>query len=132
MRTGDRLITGQIMDSVAPVEECIRETVALPFPDEPVGGTDGDPLRLPGGAGRTADAHHIVRGIGYGVAMKNLMYSGILPGDQILSVNGVAASNLDLNSVNGFFNSKPGRRIRVELSRKGEKIRREFLLQDQI
>ena len=57
---------------------------------------------------------------------------GILPGDQILSVNGVAASNLDLNSVNGFFNSKPGRKIRVELSRKGEKIRREFLLQDQI
>lgn len=57
---------------------------------------------------------------------------GILPGDQILSVNGVAASNLDLNSVNGFFNSKPGRKIRVEISRKGEKLRREFLLQDQI
>jgi hypothetical protein len=57
---------------------------------------------------------------------------GILPGDQILSVNGVAASSLDLNSVNGFFNSKPGRKIRVEISRKGEKIRREFLLQDQI
>ena len=75
MRTGDRLITGQVMDSNAPVERCIRETVALPFPDEPVGGTDGDPMRLPGGAGRTADAGHVVRGIGYGVAMKNLMYS---------------------------------------------------------
>jgi hypothetical protein len=57
---------------------------------------------------------------------------GILPGDQILSVNGIAASNLDLNSVNGFFNSKPGRKIRVEISRGGEKIRKEFLLQDQI
>ncbi len=75
MRTGDVLITGQRMDSVAPVEECIRETVALPFPDEPVGGHDGDVMRLPGGAGRTADAEHVVRGIGYGVAMKNLMYS---------------------------------------------------------
>lgn len=75
MRTGDRLITGQVMDSVAPVERCIRETVALPFPDEPVGGVDGDVMHLPGGAGRTADARHIVRGIGYGVAMKNLMYS---------------------------------------------------------
>ncbi len=75
MRTGDRLITGQIMDSVAPVERCIRETVALPFPDEPVGGVDGDPMRLPGGAGLTADPSHVVRGIGYGVAMKNLMYS---------------------------------------------------------
>lgn len=75
MRTGDVMITGQRMDSVAPVEECIRETVALPFPDEPVGGHDGDVMRLPGGAGRTADSRHVVRGIGYGVAMKNLMYS---------------------------------------------------------
>jgi CO/xanthine dehydrogenase Mo-binding subunit len=75
MRTGDMLITGQTMDSVAPVEECIREMLALPFPDEPVGGRDGDVMRLPGGAGRTADSQHVVRGIGYGVAMKNLMYS---------------------------------------------------------
>jgi CO/xanthine dehydrogenase Mo-binding subunit len=75
MRTGDELITGQIMDSVAPVSECIREVDALPFPDEPVGGSDGDVMHLPGGAGRTADVHHVVRGIGYGVAMKNLMYS---------------------------------------------------------
>ncbi|MEO6652954.1 MAG: xanthine dehydrogenase subunit D [Ilumatobacteraceae bacterium] len=75
IHTGDTLITGQIMDSVAPIEQCIRETVALPFPDEPVGGHDGDVMRLPGGAGRTADASHIVRGIGYGVSMKNLMYS---------------------------------------------------------
>lgn len=75
MRTGDRLITGQVVDSVAPVERCIRETAVLPFPDEPVGGVDGDPMRLPGGAGRTADASHVVRGIGYAAAMKNLMYS---------------------------------------------------------
>lgn len=57
---------------------------------------------------------------------------GILPGDEILSVNGIAAKNLDLNSVNGFFNSKPGRRIKLEISRKGEKLKKEFLLQDQI
>ena len=75
IRTGDTLITGQVMDSVAPVERCIRETAALPFPDEPVGGSDGDVMHLPGGAGRTADAGHVIRGIGYGVAMKNLMYS---------------------------------------------------------
>jgi xanthine dehydrogenase D subunit len=75
IRTGDTLITGQVMDSVAPVERCIRETVALPFPDEPVGGSDHDVMHLPGGAGRTADAGDVVRGIGYGVAMKNLMYS---------------------------------------------------------
>ncbi len=73
--TGDPMITGQILDSVAPVARCIRETAELPFPDEPIGGHDGDVMRLPGGAGRTADASHIFRGIGYGVSMKNLMYS---------------------------------------------------------
>jgi CO/xanthine dehydrogenase Mo-binding subunit len=75
IRTGDRLITGQVLENVAPVERCLRETEALPFPDEPIGGADGDPIRLPGGAGRTADVAHVVRGIGYGAAMKNLMYS---------------------------------------------------------
>ncbi len=75
MRTGDRLITGQVIENVAPVERCIRETAALPLPDEPVGGHDGDPMRLPGGAGLTARPNHIRRGIGWGVSIKNLMYS---------------------------------------------------------
>ena len=80
MTTGDRLITGQPVLNVAPVEECLRETSALPLPDEPVGGvplSDGslDAMKLPGGAGRTADAVDVVRGIGWGVSIKNLMYS---------------------------------------------------------
>lgn len=75
MRTGDRLITGQQVLNVAPVEQCIRDTAALPLPDTPVGGADGDPMHLPGGAGLTADVGHIRRGIGWGVAIKNLMYS---------------------------------------------------------
>ena len=80
MTTGDLLITGQPVLNVAPVEECLRETNALPLPDEPVGGhalLDGsmDAMKLPGGAGRTADAGDIVRGIGWGVSIKNLMYS---------------------------------------------------------
>jgi len=75
METGDRLITGQVIANVAPVARCIRETAALALPVEPVGGHDGDPMRLPGGAGLTADRGHIRRGIGWGVAIKNLMYS---------------------------------------------------------
>ncbi len=75
MHTGDRMITGQVLENVAPIERCLRETAALPFPDEPVGGHDGDVMRLPGGAGRTADVGHVYRGIGYAAAMKNLMYS---------------------------------------------------------
>jgi xanthine dehydrogenase D subunit len=73
MKTGDLLITGQPVESVAPVERCIRETAALPLPpDLP---TNPDPLELPGGSGRTADRHHIKRGIGWGVSIKNIMYS---------------------------------------------------------
>ena len=34
-----------------------------------------DPMRLPGGAGLTADVGHVRRGVGCGVAIKNLMYS---------------------------------------------------------
>ena len=73
MRTGDRLITGQVVESVAPVERCIRETAALPMPaplpDSP------DPLEIPGGSGRTAQKSNIRRGVGWGVSIKNLMYS---------------------------------------------------------
>jgi xanthine dehydrogenase D subunit len=75
METGDTLITGQVIENVAPVAECIRLTAALPLPDVPVGGSDGEPMHLPGGAGLTADASHVRRGIGWGVAIKNLMYS---------------------------------------------------------
>jgi CO/xanthine dehydrogenase Mo-binding subunit len=73
IRTGDTLITGQILESVAPVERCIRETDALPLP--PPLPTDAHELLLPGGSGLTADRRHIVRGIGYGVSIKNIMYS---------------------------------------------------------
>ena len=56
MRTGDRMITGQEMKSVAPVERIIREVAALRMPTEPVG-------------------VHARRGVGYAVSLKNLMYS---------------------------------------------------------
>ncbi|HEY4333775.1 MAG TPA: molybdopterin cofactor-binding domain-containing protein, partial [Ilumatobacteraceae bacterium] len=75
METGDRLITGQVIENVAPVARCIRETAALPLPDQPVGGHDSNAMRLPGGAGLTADNGHIRRGIGFAVSIKNLMYS---------------------------------------------------------
>ncbi len=73
MRTGDRLFTGQVVDSVAPVERCIRETASIPLPPDSIVSTGS--LELPGGAGRTTDPRHVKRGIGWGVSIKNLMYS---------------------------------------------------------
>ena len=73
MRTGDTLITGQPVESVAPVERCIRETDALPLPP-PLPETP-NALELPGGTGLTSRRENIRRGIGWGVSIKNIMYS---------------------------------------------------------
>lgn len=73
MKTGDKLITGQIVESVAPVERCIRETDAIALPEPLASNTDA--LSIVGGAGLTSLPQNIVRGIGWGVAIKNLMYS---------------------------------------------------------
>jgi CO/xanthine dehydrogenase Mo-binding subunit len=61
------------MDSVAPVERCIRETAALPLP--PLLPEEPDVLQLPGGSGLTARRSNVKRGVGWGVSIKNLMYS---------------------------------------------------------
>ena len=73
METGDRMITGQIMDSVAPVAQCIRDTDAIPMP-APLE-TTADLRTIPGGTGLTAQPSNIRRGVGWGVSIKNLMYS---------------------------------------------------------
>jgi xanthine dehydrogenase D subunit len=73
METGDLLITGQPVESVAPVARLIRETNEIPLPaDLPF---DANELDLPGGSGITAERKHIKRGIGWGVSIKNIMYS---------------------------------------------------------
>jgi xanthine dehydrogenase D subunit len=68
---GDELLTGQRITGTLPVAEVIRECAALPLPGPAV----DDVLARPGGAGRTADAVDIRRGIGFAVGFKNLMYA---------------------------------------------------------
>ena len=73
MSTGDTLITGQVVESVAPVERLIRETNEIPLP--PPLSASADALELPGGSGITSERSHIRRGVGWGVSIKNIMYS---------------------------------------------------------
>jgi xanthine dehydrogenase D subunit len=68
---GDQLLTGQRIEGVLPVAEVIRQTAALPMPEA----TSTDPMARPGGAGRTADAGDVRRGVGFAVGFKNLMYA---------------------------------------------------------
>jgi xanthine dehydrogenase D subunit len=70
---GERMITGQVIEGVLPVARVIAETVALPLP-APAGG-EGGFLGRPGGAGRTADAADVRRGVGFAVGVKNLLYA---------------------------------------------------------
>jgi len=56
--------------------------------------------------------------------------AGIQVGDQIISINGILASDLNLNIVNAFLNSKPGRRVVLQIGRGTEKFKKEFRLVD--
>ncbi|TQM04289.1 xanthine dehydrogenase subunit D [Pseudonocardia kunmingensis] len=73
MREGDVNITGQLIDSAAPVAELIRIVRDLPLPPEPAEARD---LReLPGGVSNTTHGEGVVRGVGYAVTYKNVGFS---------------------------------------------------------
>lgn len=58
--------------------------------------------------------------------------AGLKEGDLIMSINGTEAQNMNLNQLNGFFNSKEGKRIVLEVNRDGATIKVEFRLVNQI
>ncbi len=74
LKSGDSLITGQVLRGTAPVAEVIRTCAAARLPAG--GPTTAAELELPGGAGRTADRNRVRRGVGFAVSVKNLMYGG--------------------------------------------------------
>ena len=53
-------------------------------------------------------------------------------GDELLSINGLPASEADLNTINGYFNTKPGKKIKLELLRNGKKLKKMITLVSQI
>jgi xanthine dehydrogenase D subunit len=73
IRTGDVCITGQVLDGNAPTDELLEWLTAAPLP---VDTRASDPMMArPGGAGRTADADHVRRGVGLALGWKNLAFS---------------------------------------------------------
>jgi predicted aspartyl protease len=58
--------------------------------------------------------------------------AGILPGDNILAINNIPARDLRLAQINAMFNSKPGRKLKLEVARNGEKKIFELILKNQI
>jgi len=53
-------------------------------------------------------------------------------GDIILAINGIPSADLTLSQVIGLLNYRSGKRIKLDLSREGKKIKKKFILQDQI
>ncbi|MDR8414346.1 molybdopterin-dependent oxidoreductase [Nonomuraea sp. 3-1Str] len=73
---GSSLITGQVIDSPAPLAEMLRELEAMPLPGPLPPERSGSDLRmLPGGVSQTTHGESVRRGIGYGVGIKNICFS---------------------------------------------------------
>ncbi len=58
--------------------------------------------------------------------------AGIQEGDIILTVNGLLASTINLNVLNGILNLRPGKRIHLTIEREGTRLKKDFQLKDQI
>lgn len=58
--------------------------------------------------------------------------AGVVVGDLVVSINGINTRSLQLNTINGFFNNKPGKKINLVLDRQGQQLKVSFELEDQI
>ena len=76
MAQGSRIITGQEIDMPLPMVEMLERCRDLPMPVERTELADpGDQRTLPGGVAGTTRGEGVVRGVGYGVGLKNLCFS---------------------------------------------------------
>lgn len=75
MTEGDENITGQVIDSAAPVAELIQIVRDMPMPPEVDQEVDVDLRLLPGGVSNTSHGEGIRRGVGYAVTYKNVGFS---------------------------------------------------------
>jgi CO/xanthine dehydrogenase Mo-binding subunit len=99
---GTVMPTGQVIDSPAPVAELLTRVRDKPLPVSPTGPRD---LReLPGGVANTTHGEGVVRGVGYGVGIKNVGFSEgfddystarvrleVIAGEPVVSVHTAAA-----------------------------------------
>ncbi|MCH7231972.1 molybdopterin-dependent oxidoreductase [Glycomyces sp. L485] len=69
---GSKLITGQLIDAPAPLADMLGRFTAMPVPAI---AAERDAADLPGGFGNTTRGEGVVRGVGYGVGLKNICYS---------------------------------------------------------
>jgi CO/xanthine dehydrogenase Mo-binding subunit len=99
---GSTMPTGQVIDSAAPVAELLKLVRDKPMP--PPAPATPDIRELPGGVSNTTHGEGVVRGVGYGVGIKNVAFSEgfddystarvrleIIAGEPVVSVHTAAA-----------------------------------------
>ncbi|MFI7610467.1 xanthine dehydrogenase subunit D [Nonomuraea terrae] len=69
--TGSTMATGQRVEGPAPVAELLRRVADRPLPPPAA----DDPRLLPGGTSNSTRADRLVRGVGYGLSVKNICKS---------------------------------------------------------
>jgi xanthine dehydrogenase D subunit len=75
MSEGSVMPTGQVVDSAAPVAELLRRVSSAPLPAGPRPASEPDLRELPGGVSNTTHGEGVVRGVGYGIGIKNVGFS---------------------------------------------------------
>jgi xanthine dehydrogenase D subunit len=75
MAEGDHNITGQLIDSAAPVAELLSVVRDLPLPEARVPDDALDLTTMPGGVANTTHGEGVRRGVGYAVTYKNVGFS---------------------------------------------------------
>jgi xanthine dehydrogenase D subunit len=73
LRTGSRLVTGQVVEGPAPVAELLKRVRQFPLPPAHGGGLDL--THMPGGVSNTTHGEGVRRGVGFAVGFKNIGYS---------------------------------------------------------
>jgi xanthine dehydrogenase D subunit len=74
LRTGGRIITGQVVDGPVPVAELLDRVRKMPMPAAADAG-QFDLTTVPGGVSNTTHGEGVRRGVGYAVGFKNVGYS---------------------------------------------------------
>ncbi|HEY6279634.1 MAG TPA: xanthine dehydrogenase subunit D [Streptosporangiaceae bacterium] len=75
MSEGSVMPTGQVVDSAAPVAELLRRVRDAPLPAARATPGEPDLRELPGGVSNTTHGEGVVRGVGYGIGIKNVGFS---------------------------------------------------------
>lgn len=58
--------------------------------------------------------------------------AGIQVGDEVVTINGISASEYSLNMLNQVFDMRPGKRVRVEIMREGKTMKKKITLISEI